>query len=483
MITNLSVCHEEPRRWAEDHFADAEVSDVRRGSRVVTIAEAMAHNPGLSIPQLFAHPYDVKAAYHLLNHPDATPDNLQAGDRDLVIDQMHRPGLYLLIEDTTEMSFSGKQPIAGLGSIGNGAEGLQGFFLHSVLAVGWRRAAAPSNDSKRPAVEVIGLCDQQYFVRQRRPKGQPRESSQQRKYRDRESRIWEQAGERIGPAPEGVRWIRVGDREADIYEHLRSCQRLGHGFCVRAAKDRALINAHTAKREGRLFEVARRAEPLGEFELELRSRPNKAARIVKLQVSATSVKLSSPWRPGHGPGSQPSINCTVVRVWEEETAGAGERLEWVLLCDGKVDSFEQARECARQYSTRWLIEEYHKALKSGLGAERLQLESAEGLFAAIAIMSVVALRLIDLRERVRINPDGAAEEAGLAKLDLEVLRARTGRKIDTVREVALAIGRLGGHLNRKGDGLPGWQTLWRGMEKLSSLVEGVRIAHKLISFG
>ena len=131
-----------------------------------------------------------------------------------------------------------------------------------------------------------------------------------------------------------------------------------------------------------------------------------------------------------------------------------------------------------------MIEEYHQALKSGLGAERLQLESAEALFAAIAIMSVVALRLINLRERVRINPDASAEEAGLEKLELEVLRARTGRKIETVREVALAIGRMmGGHLNRKGEGLPGWQTLWRGMEKLSTLVEGVRLARKLTSFG
>jgi hypothetical protein len=482
MIMNLSASHEEPRRWAEAHFAEVEVSDVRRASRVVTIAQAMATNPGLSIPQMFAHPYDIKATYNLFKHEDATPDNLQAGHRALVIDQMRRPGLYLLIEDTTEMSWSGKKPIAGLGQIGNGAAGLQGFFLHSVLGVRWP-ARATSNDSKRPAVEVVGLCDQQYFVRQRRPKGQPRESSQERKYRDRESQIWERAGERSGEAPEGVRWIRVGDREADIYEHLRSCQELGHGFVIRAAKDRALINPHTGKRQGRLFEVARRAEPLGEFELELRSRPHQPARIAKLQVSATAVEVSSPWRPGYGPGSQASINCTVVRVWEEESADEGQRLEWILLCDGKIETFEQARECARQYSTRWLIEEYHKALKSGLGAERLQLESAEALFAAIAIMSVVASRLINLRERVRINPDASAEEAGLEKLELEVLRARTGRKIETVREVALAIGRMGGHLNRQGDGLPGWQTLWRGMEKLSSLIEGVRLAHKLTSFG
>src|SRR5215510_1758397 len=78
-----------------------------------------------------------------------------------------------------------------------------------------------------------------------------------------------------------------------------------------------------------------------------------------------------------------------------------DKLEWILLCDAEVVDFAQARECALQYSTRWVIEEYHKAIKTGLGAERLQLESAERLFAAVAIMSVVALRLIELRERLR----------------------------------------------------------------------------------
>jgi hypothetical protein len=71
----------------------------------------------------------------------------------------------------------------------------------------------------------------------------------------------------------------------------------------------------------------------------------------------------------------------------------------------------------------------------------------------------------------------------LTNLELEVLRAATTRQLLTVRDVGLAIGRLGGHLNRKRDGLPGWQTLWQGMKKLVLLVEGVRLAHKLQEFG
>ena len=130
-----------------------------------------------------------------------------------------------------------------------------------------------------------------------------------------------------------------------------------------------------------------------------------------------------------------------------------------------------------------MIKEYHKAIKTGLGAERLQLESAERLFAAIAIMSVVALRLIELRERLRRHPDAEAAQAGLSPLEREVLRQKSGHPLRTVCEVALAIGRLGGHLNRTRDGLPGWQTLWHGMNTLHALVEGVLIAYRLKSFG
>jgi hypothetical protein len=93
-------------------------------------------------------------------------------------------------------------------------------------------------------------------------------------------------------------------------------------------------------------------------------------------------------------------------------AAVDDGLEWILLCDAQIASFAQARVCALQYATRWLIEEFHKALKSGVGAERLQLETAEGLCAAGALMSVVALRLRDLREHVRMTPERPAEEAG-----------------------------------------------------------------------
>lgn len=483
----VTTIHQEfPLAWAEKHFAKLDLGEVRRNQRAQTIAAAMATNPDKSIPKMSIHRYDIKAAYNFFKHPEATPDNLQLAHREVALEQMHLPGRCLLLEDSSEMSWSGNNPIPGLGPIGPGASGLQGFHLHSVLAVRWFREARETDQwPGRPAVEVLGLPVQHYHVREPRPKGEPANNSKVLKYRARESQWWEQAGQEIGPAPtnEQSEWTRVCDRGADIYELLLSCQELGHRFVIRAAQDRCLTDEEGRLITGKLFATVRAQSSLGEFALELRARPGQAARTAQLKVSAAEVWWRAPQRPGKGPGYLPPVRCTAVRVWESDPPPGVEALEWVLLTDWKVESYAEALEVALAYSTRWLIEEFHKALKTGTKAEELQPETAESLFAAIAIKSVVALRLLDLRERVRLAPDAPAEQAGLNELELAVLREVLNRPIKTVREVALAIGRLGGHLNRKSDGLPGWQTLSWGMAKLNNLVEGARIAFKLKKFG
>jgi len=480
-----STLHQQaPAQWAVQQFGGVELADVRRTRRVVRIAEAMAATPGRSLPQLFATPYEVKAAYTLFRRPEVTPDRLQASHREAVKAELQQPGEYLLIEDTTEMSWSGQQPKAGVGPIGHGSRGTQGFLLHSVLAARWPQAGVGPSQPRRLPVEVLGVGDQQYHVRRPRPVSERPSDWWASHQRARESQLWERAGERMGEAPaeRGVRWVRVCDRGADIYEHLQRCRALGQGFVVRAAQDRAVIVAESGQRAS-LFATARAVAVLGECELELRARPQYPARRARLQVGATAVGLCAPRRPSRSAGAGAPLPCTVVRVWEKAAPAGVEPLEWVLLYDAPVGAWEQALECVRQYATRWLVEDYHKALKSGLGAERLQLETAAGLMAAIALMSVVAVRLLVLREGVRLQPLAPAADAGLEALELEVLQCKVGRPLATVGEVALALGRLGGHLNRRRDGLPGWQTLWRGMATLLTLVEGVRLSRHLGQFG
>jgi hypothetical protein len=469
-----------PQAWAELNFGDLNLGHAKRNQRAITIAVAFAANPGKSIPQLFSSWYETQAAYTFFGNSEVTPDELQATHRDLVMERLNQVGVYLLLEDTSELSWSGKELRLGLGPVGDHKSTNQGYRLHTTLAVSWPASIKPDQKGPRPPVEVIGIADQQTLVRSTSRASPAGETDKQRLSRERESQVWEAATARIGTAPDdpGIRWVRICDRGADIYEFLGSCLDEGHGYVVRAAQDRALVDQQ-GKPAGRLFATACKQVSLGEFNLELRARPGQAARTASLSVSATRVRLRAPYRPGARVGKLPPIECTVVRVWEANPPTGVEPLEWILLCDAEITTFAQAQEVALQYATRWLTEEFHKAIKTGMGVEKLQLETGEGLMVAVALMSIVALRLLQLREIVRIVPDAPPEASGLSQLERDVLAEKTRRSLKTVRDVALALGRLGGHLNRKSDGLPGWITLWRGYVALRILVEGVRLAHKL----
>jgi hypothetical protein len=263
----------------------------------------------------------------------------------------------------------------------------------------------------------------------------------------------------------------VADAEADIHEYLSECKKYLHQFVVRLCQDRVVIDEETRGRLGSLLAVARAAPAIAGYALGLRARPGQAARVARLSVSSGAICVRA---PAHRGGGEP-VSCRFVRAWEEDPPAGVEPLEWVLAVGFAAEGAEGALRAVGIYAQRPMIEEFHKGLKTGMGAERLQLETAERLYAAIALMSVVTLRLLDLRERAWVAPEAPAEGSGLDTLEREVLSRRLGRALGTVRDVILAVGRLGGHMNRAGDGLPGWLTLHRGMRALRDMVEGARL--------
>lgn len=451
------MTHQTTHEWATTNFGNAPLYNKKKIKRLVGIAARLAEAKGTSLARLFDNWYDTKATYNLLKQSVMVPDLIQNSHRKITFQKIENwAGDVLAIEDSSEFEWNHKEPIEGLGPIGSGRDCDQGFILHSTLAIG------VSNKGK---LEILGLPFQQYYVRP-----PTRKTKKKRAWSEDaiETDLWREVINKKA-LPRTSKVIRVCDRAADIYEVFNETKEYGCRHIIRLKHDRVVLP------EGnQIKSLMTNHESMGQTRIEKRRKDRTKSEIIKLDLNWKTVSIRAPGRPGYSIGKLPELKETVVHVWGESEKG--EKIEWFLYTDIEVNSIEDAIKITQYYALRWNIEVYHKILKSGLKAENLQLETAHAIFAAISIMSIVGLRILDLRERLRMNPEGAAEESGLSELELKVLGKYLKRDLKTVRCVALAIGRLGGHQNRKSDGMPGVLSLWWGMSRFLGIMEGVYLA-------
>lgn len=129
------------------------------------------------------------------------------------------------------------------------------------------------------------------------------------------------------------------------------------------------------------------------------------------------------------------------------------------------------------YALRWpTAEEYHKVEKTGVGIEKVRFATPERLLAALALLSVIAVRVLDLRWRRDADAEAAASTVATPQ-EIELVRQATryrGSQL-TVKAFVDGVAKLGGWLGRKGDGPPGWQTLWRGYQRLADMLLGIEL--------
>ena len=125
-----------------------------------------------------------------------------------------------------------------------------------------------------------------------------------------------------------------------------------------------------------------------------------------------------------------------------------------------------------------MIEELHKAQKTGCGMELPQFTTRKALEVTIGVLSVVAVQLLRLRDLARQAEDRPAGQVvdGPYVEALSLWRWKEVKPDLSAKEFLYALARLGGHLGRKGDRVPGWLVLWRGWMELQRLVEGMLLA-------
>jgi hypothetical protein len=157
-------------------------------------------------------------------------------------------------------------------------------------------------------------------------------------------------------------------------------------------------------------------------------------------------------------------------------------LEWMLLSTVETAQPQDALTRLEWYAKRWGIEVFHRILKSGCRVERRQLETAQRLCNCLAIDLVVAWRIFYLTLQGRAAPDVTCAiyftPAEWRALTTFVNKKKTPPpEPPSLNEAIALVGRLGGHLGRAGDDLPGCEVLWRGMARLADLSEAYTLYH------
>jgi hypothetical protein len=228
----------------------------------------------------------------------------------------------LLIQDTVSFNFSHHPATNGLGPLEN--EYTHGFLAHNALAV--------STDGV-----PLGLLDQVVWARDPEQPGL-RHQRHDRAFAEKESYKWVRGLPEAGFLPETVKPIVVCDAEAHIYEFLDGLHAQALDYIVRAAAYRSFTPEGQA-----LFAAVAAQTVQDQFTIELKRRPDRAARTAHMELRFSSVTLR---RPQRAEAAATTLTLYGVDVHEIDPPAGEKPIHWLLLTRLPVETVQQARAIA-----------------------------------------------------------------------------------------------------------------------------------------
>jgi hypothetical protein len=475
-----------PREFrVEEEFQHAQLPNDRLVQRAGRLVTAVRDHPNLSLPQMLGSEAALEAAYRFFSNPRVDSDTLFAATRQRTVERAQAEGLVIVVHDTTDLVLPHADPV----EMGFHQTGKPGFYLHSSLVL---TATLPH--------QPLGVVARQTRHRPQRSKrgNGPRRASGATTTQDpeREFLRWREGIDETERVLHGhAQVINVMDRETDCFEleaHLVDRRRR---FVLRSRIDRVARSVAESESEpwSKLYSLTEAAPFVLEREVWLSKRkahsapranavhPPRETRLARLHVAAMTVELKG---PQYGADHLPTaLRLNVVRVYEPEVPAGEKPVEWLLFTTEPIATAEDVAFVVDVYRARWVIEEYHQALKTGCHCEERRLESREALLNLLVMLLPVACYLVWLRGQGRREPDAPATTL-LSPVQLAALRLRSPRplgEVPTNREVSWAIAGLGGHLKRNGE--PGWKTLMAGYLRLLEYTVGFVDALRLMAAG
>jgi IS4 transposase len=275
----------------------------------------------------------------------------------------------------------------------------------------------------------------------------------------------------------------LADREGDCFDYFAAERRANTDLLVRSRHPRRVLveaprEVPVPRRAGRP-QVLHETEGWGTLTVTIPRTTRRPERQAQLAVRGVQVWL----QPAEIKKADDALRPrTPQRVWvveakEVDPPEGVEAVHWVLLSTRPATTLEQAQRLLNYYRRRWVIEELHLVLKSGLRAERLQMEEADTLKPTLALLYLVAWRVLYVRDTARFLPETPAAEL-VTVVEQQVLEAAEGRPLPTARDIVRAIAHLGGFPRYPSAGEPGVRSLWDGFRRLEGVVLGWQLAHR-----
>ena len=443
--------------WAINEFGGADLGDKRRTDRLIETASVLAEHPQASLPEACGERAVLKGAYRLLENEAVSPAGIQASHVQETLERVRGTPLVLAVQDTTDLDYSTHQATSGLGAIGNGY-GL-GLLLHTTLAV-------------TPDGVPQGLLAQDTWTREPAATGK-KHQRKQRPVSEKESAKWLRglaALNALAPTCPQTQFVGVADREADVYELFCAERAANVDLLVRASEDRRVRDETDAP--GLLRATLGQQPVAAMLPVDVPRRAQQPARTAQVGLRWTHLTFQPPKRPGGV--HLPAVPLGVVWVHEAAAPADVEPLDWLLLTTLPLPDQAAAEQLLAYYTCRWVIETWHKTLKSGCAIEARQLASAATLGRGIALYSVIAWRVLYATLLARSGPDLPCTVL-LAPDEWQALYCRIHQTTTlpgcppTLAHAVRWLATLGGFLGRTGDGAPGVTVLWRGFQHLTDL--------------
>jgi hypothetical protein len=367
----------------------------------------------------------------------------------------------LAIQDTSEINFATTaKRRRGLGEIGKGNS--HGVLLHSMLAVDAENGSC------------LGLLGGEVWTR----KGRRTTSHDLRDLSDKESQRWITTALAAKPRLAKAAMVTViGDRESDIFALYAKAAEQHFHVIARSMHDRKLASGTG------LYAACEAMAVVDQRAILLPARTQRAERVAILELRFGAVNLARPQTRflRHLPESLP---LTMVDVREVDHQAGTEPLHWRLLTDHPVTNAEQAWPIVEWYKRRWLIEQFHRVLKTqGLKLEDSQIATADRLIKLVAIAAkaaIITIQLLQARDgrshqpvRLAFDANQVATLAALNQnLEAQSKRLRNPHPPDNLAWAAWIIGRLGGWDGYPSSKPPGPVTIKHGLEYFYAVAVG-----------